>query len=145
MRRAELHSLAAARLRGLNQRYTAARRTLIDILADADGPLTTAAIGERDGDLALSSTYRNLSLLEQAGLVRRVITSAEHASYELAEELTEHHHHLLCTRCGSVRDFTISAELESGLDHALRRIAKRNEFDASSHRLDLIGTCAACR
>jgi Fe2+ or Zn2+ uptake regulation protein len=145
VRRAELHLVVAARLRALNQRYTSTRRALIDMLADADAPITTSAMRDRDRDLALSSIYRNLTLLEQAGVVCRVVGSAEHASFELAEEFTEHHHHLLCTRCGSVSDFTIGEDLERGLDQALRRVAKRNRFDATAHRLDIVGVCSSCR
>ena len=54
-----------------------------------------------------SSAYRNLAVLEHAGVVRRVITEGEFARFELTEELTEHHHHLICSRCGRVEDVTV--------------------------------------
>ena len=52
--------------------------------------------------------YRNLVVLEQAGVVRRVTSTDDFARYELAEDLTEHHHHLICSSCGTVDDFTAS-------------------------------------
>ena len=62
---------------------------------------------EVDRSLAQSSAYRNLAVLERAGVVHRIVTTDEFARYELAEDLTEHHHHLICRSCGSVADFTL--------------------------------------
>ena len=45
--------------------------------------------------------------------MRRVITEEEFARYELTEELTEHHHHLICSTCGRVEDVTIPADFET--------------------------------
>src|SRR5687768_12006265 len=117
--RSELHATAADRLRAGGQRYTASRRALIDALAGAERPSTIPELlGSRPG-LAQSSAYRNLAVLEEVGVVRRIVTSDEHARFELAEDLTEHHHHLVCGRCGQVEDFTVSSRLERSLEAAL--------------------------
>ena len=139
---AELHEIVAARLRRDGQRYTANRRALVDLLAG--GPLTIPELLLRDRGLAQSSTYRNLAVLEKAGVVHRIVTSDEYARYELAEDLTEHHHHLICSACGSVADFTVSQQLERSLTRAFDRVAGETGFRASSHRLDLVGLCARC-
>jgi len=140
------HDLAAAKLRAADQRYTTSRRSLIEVLAAADAPLTIAEIVERDRELALSTAYRNLVVFEEAGVVHRIVTSDEHARYELDEALTDrHHHHLVCSRCGIVRDFTVPDPLEHELDRVLRRAARSNGFEAQHHRLDLIGRCEQCR
>jgi Fe2+ or Zn2+ uptake regulation protein len=76
--------------------------------------------------------------------VRRVITEGEFARFELDEELTEHHHHLICSTCGRVEDVTIPRELESTMDRTVDRLAKRSGFAKVRHRLDLIGTCRSC-
>lgn len=141
----DVHQVASERLAALDQRYTSGRRALVGVLAAASDPLTITEVLQRDRSLAQSSAYRNLVVLEQAGVVHRIVTADEFARYELAEDLTRHHHHLICTGCGSVRDFTISAELEDQLERALRRVAKRNEFDLGHHRLDLVGLCDTCR
>ncbi len=140
------HVVAAARLREADQRYTRSREALIEVLAHADAPMTIAEIVERDGQLAVSTAYRNLVVFEEAGVVHRIVTTDEHARYELDEALTEHHHHhLVCSRCGVVRDFTVPDPLEQELDRALRRVARSNGFDAQHHRLDLVGRCESCR
>jgi Fe2+ or Zn2+ uptake regulation protein len=92
----------------------------------------------------MSSVYRNLALLEQAQVVHRVITSDEFARYELVEDLTEHHHHLICSSCGKVEDFTATPQLERSAEAALGRIAARAGFSVRSHRLDMVGLCRDC-
>jgi Fur family transcriptional regulator, ferric uptake regulator len=140
----DLHELVAVRLRAHDQRYTRSRRAVVDALAAADAPLSIPQLRDRDRSLAQSSTYRNLTELERAGVVHRIVTADEFSRYELAEDLTEHHHHLICSRCGDVRDFTVPPALEHDLDRALDRIAGEHGFTADNHRLDLVGTCATC-
>lgn len=140
----DLDDEAAGRLRRDGQRYTANRRELVALLADAGAPLSIPDVLARRRHLAQSSVYRNLAVLERAGVVRRIVTSDEWARYELAEDLTEHHHHLICSRCGSVQDFTVSAQLERSLALALARAADSAGFTAHQHRLDLVGVCRDC-
>lgn len=140
----ELDRTAAARLRADGQRYTDNRRQLVGLLSDSRAPLTIPEILDRRSDLAQSSVYRNLAVLEKAGVVQRIVTTDEWARYELAESLTEHHHHLICSTCGKVEDFTVSARLERSLDEALGRAAVVAGFVLEHHRLDLVGRCPTC-
>jgi len=139
----DLHEVVATRLRAAGQRYTSVRRALVDRLDRAGQPLTIPELLDA-GSLAQSSAYRNLGLLEHAGVVHRIVTTADHARYELAEDLTEHHHHLICTACGQVEDFPASASLERSLHDAVAEVEGGTGFTASHHRLDLIGTCRSC-
>lgn len=141
----DIHSLASERLRADSQRYTTGRRSLVELLETAERPLTVAEVLSRSGGLAQSSVYRNLAVLERAGVVLRIVTDDEYGRFELAEDLTgHHHHHLICTRCGTVDDFTVSAELEQSLDRALDRVSSDHGFSAVHHRLDLVGICSEC-
>lgn len=140
------HTVVSTRLSADGQRYTRSREALIEVLDSADAPLTVDEIVARDDRLALSTAYRNLVVFEEYGVVHRIVTADEHARYELDEALTErHHHHLVCSRCGTVRDFTVPDTLEHELDRALGRVARNFGFDAQHHRLDLIGRCETCR
>ncbi len=141
---ADLHDIATARLRKSGQRYTKRRRALVEVLVAAEGPLTIPQVLDLDPGLAQSSAYRNLAVLEQAQIVHRIITSDDFARYELAEDLTEHHHHLICATCGDVVDFTLDAQVERDLERVLGSVAERIEFSVDHHRLDLVGTCATC-
>jgi Fe2+ or Zn2+ uptake regulation protein len=88
--------------------------------------------------------YRNLAVLERAGLVHRIVTADDWARYELDHALTHHHHHLICASCGVVRDFTVSARLERSIDTALAKVAGDAGFHLDHHRLDLVGYCGDC-
>jgi Fe2+ or Zn2+ uptake regulation protein len=140
----ELDRIATTRLKADGQRYTDSRRQLVALLAEAAQPLTIPDILERTSGLPQSSVYRNLAVLERAGVVQRVVTTDEWARFELAEDLTEHHHHLICNGCGLVKDFTVSSQLERSIDRALGAVAADAGFVLDHHRLDLVGRCADC-
>jgi Fe2+ or Zn2+ uptake regulation protein len=140
----DIDQLAASQLNSINQRYTKNRRQLIAILLEATKPITINQILESDSELAQSSVYRNLAVLEQAGLVVRIITNDDHAHYELAEHIIDHHHHIICSPCGEILDFHLSAKIEKALESSLKEIADNFGFSIDRHRLDLLGTCGEC-
>jgi Fe2+ or Zn2+ uptake regulation protein len=142
---ADVHSEAAVLLRAAGQRYTPARRQIIEALTITRRPVTIADLLHALPDVAQSSLYRNLTTLEQCGVVSRVVSTGDTGRYELSEQLAGHHHHLVCSQCGSMRDVVISESLETLLDDAFDRLAKREGFRLEHHRLDLIGVCATCR
>ena len=141
---AELHTKVAERLAAIGQRYTSGRRLLVDALVRAGSPLPLPAILTRHRALKQSSVYRNLAALEQAGVVRRVLTDEGFGRYELTEDLTGHHHHLVCSNCGAVEDVDFEPGFEETLEDQLAELAGRTGFSAVSHRLDLIGLCRRC-
>lgn len=140
----DLHTTVAQRLRTAGLRYTGSRRAVVEVLATSDRPLTIPEILDADRSLAQSSAYRNLTELIAAGAVHRIIAGDEFSHFELAEDLTSHHHHLVCTRCGTVADMTLDDRLEHRLDRALDAVAAEQGFRAEHHRLDVLGICAAC-
>ncbi|MEM9035668.1 MAG: transcriptional repressor [Actinomycetota bacterium] len=140
-----LHEDVAALLRQDDHRYTSGRRRLIVALSEAGCPVTIPRLLELDRELAQSSAYRNLSILEEVGAVTRIVTHDDHARYELAEGLTDHHHHhLICTDCGDVSDFELPADMEKSLERAFRSASRKAAFRLESHQLDLLGSCARC-
>jgi Fe2+ or Zn2+ uptake regulation protein len=140
----DLHQTIEQRLHAVSQRYTRQRRRLVEGLQRAAKPLSIADMLKGSTRLPQSSVYRNLAALEQAGVVRRVVTEGEFGRYELAEDLTEHHHHVMCSSCGRVEDITIPKDLEQRMDTAIDRVARETGFASVNHRFDLIGTCGSC-
>jgi len=140
----ELDDIVATRLRAADQRFTRGRRWIVDALRAGNGPMTIPQILATDARLAQSSAYRNLAILEEVGAVTRIVTRDDFARYELAEDLTEHHHHLICSTCGDVADFSLQPEVEDELERALRAVARRSSFAVDGHRLDLVGVCGSC-
>lgn len=135
----------ATQLGGIGQRFTSGRRSIVDALVNAQRPLSIPEILESTKGLAQSSAYRNLAVLENAGVVVRVITTDEWARYELSEDLTGHHHHMVCSVCGSVDDVRIPDSIEHELDAALGRVARKAGFSMAHHRLDVVGVCKTCQ
>ena len=141
---ADLHDTAAARLRDVQQRYTRGRHALVAVLATAGRPLSIPEILAAGPSIPQSSVYRNLTVLEQANVVRKVQGGDEFSRFELAEDLTSHHHHLVCVSCGSVDDYTVPLRFERSMAKAIDEIAAETGFRADFHRLDLVGVCARC-
>ena len=141
----DVDQLIASQLQAVGQRYTSNRRRLISIILRSSKPLSINQILDMDPELAQSSVYRNLTVLEEAGSIARIVTSADHARYELAEEILEHHHHIICSPCGEILDFRLSDSIEETLEASLQEIADQLGFTLDTHRLDLIGTCTLCK
>ncbi len=137
-------AVAERRLGGVNQRLTSGRRALLAILSDTDRPLTLPEVLEANSALAQSSAYRNLVVLEEAGVVERVVTRDEFARYELTADLTGHHHHLVCSGCGRVEDLAATPSLERAVNSTVATVQRQRGFRVDDHRLDLIGMCADC-
>lgn len=147
----DVHVEVARRFVQHNQRYSSKRRAIVSMLETSDHPLTILEILQRSksfkgtkNEIAQSSLYRNLVVLEEVGAVQRVVSTDDNGRYELNEEILGHHHHMLCSVCGDVRDVTVPAQLEEELDNALTQLAKRSGFKLDQHRLDLIGRCKKC-
>ena len=140
----DMHGVVERRLRLIDQRYTSGRRAIVDLLVSAGHPVSIGDIAERLPGLPRSSAYRHLTDLHAAGLVRRVTASDEFTRFELAEDLTEHHHHLLCVNCGKVIDVTLPAVFEQDVTTAIAQLADAQGFQPHGHRLDVLGLCADC-
>lgn len=126
--------------------YTRARRLIMETLAEMSGPVTIPVILQAAPSLVQSSLYRNLAVLQSAGLVTRVDVGDDRAYYELSEAVTDdHHHHLVCTNCRSVTDVALPARTEKALDRAFIAAAADAGFELAEHRVDLVGVCADCR
>ncbi len=140
-----VHEAVALRLAGGDQRYTNLRRVLVETLAAAGRPVTVPEILLSAPELPQSSAYRNMTALIEAGIVRRVAGADDHGRFELAEELSGHHHHLVCATCGKVEDVHPSPKLERALGEAARAVAEEQGYKVTEHQLDLLGLCPECR
>jgi len=141
---ADLERSILQRLAAVDLRFTSGRRAIVDGLREAEGPVTLPELLDLVPRLAQSSAYRNLALMEEAGVVRRLVYSNDHARYELAESLTEHHHHLICESCGTVRDVQFDTKLERALDRTLEEVSAIEGFEVSRHAIDVFGICSGC-
>ena len=140
----DVHEAVADQLKSRQQRYTALRRKLVEELGRAGDPLTINDLQRVTRGVALSSLYRNLAILEECAVVSRIKTANGSAIFELSEFLSEHHHHLVCAKCGLVRDIVVPESIEHGLDQQLMKLARKEGFSFRHHQLDVIGLCGKC-
>jgi Fur family transcriptional regulator, ferric uptake regulator len=97
-------------------------------------------VGERRTGVGLASVYRALELLDRMKLVQRFEVGEGMARYEPAYPSGEHHHHLVCERCGAVTAFE-----DDELEHAIEQVAGRVDFSIDGHDVTLRGQCPDCR
>ncbi|MES2203424.1 MAG: transcriptional repressor [Patescibacteria group bacterium] len=90
-----------AELRAAGSRATPGRLALLEVLESAHRPLTVDEISNKLPELNVVTLYRALDALALAGLVRSGIGVKRTSHYEYAGR--PHHHHLVCTDCGFIR------------------------------------------
>lgn len=141
-----VHREAARRLALADQRYTTSRRALVEVLAADPRPLTIPEILAAARTVTVSSAYRNLTILCDADVARRISGADDLGRFELAEDVSgHHHHHLICSSCGTMADVPASDKLERAVAEAARQAAAETGYDVRTHRVDLEGLCPACR
>lgn len=140
----DLHDAVGMRLAHHDYRYTNGRRRLVDVMAAAGQPVTLPDIVVAAPELAPSSVYRNLDVLERSGVVDRIASRSDHAYFEFAEPLLSHHHHLICIDCGAIEDVRLDDDVEAIVDQSLAEAASQTGFTPMRHTLDLHGYCADC-
>src|SRR5947209_10885900 len=135
------HALSV--LRDAGHRSAQARETLIEQLAAQPCALTAREIDDalrsEGRGVGLASVYRNLELLASLRLVARLDVGQGVTRYERLLESGEHHHHLVCDRCGRVAPFD-----DPALERSIARLSKRVDFAVDEHDVVLHGACSSC-
>ncbi len=126
-------------------RYTRGRRAVVAALAVADGPRSAAELHRQIGpSVPLSSLYRSLTTLEEAGIVIPHFGAKSLTRYELAEWLAGHHHHLVCIDCGAIDDIEIPRAQETQVQSLVEKLSAVASFTPINHALEIEGRCARC-
>lgn len=138
-------ALAAQQFRNLLRtsglKATPGRLAILMVLENAKKPLSiekiTSGLGKHTADLA--TVYRTLHSLAQTGAVRQVDLRHGHAHYELASPAD--HHHLICTKCGRIEDFT-GCDTNQLIQEV---VSKSKQFKkVTEHSMELFGICKTC-
>lgn len=130
---------AKTRLGEAGFRSGAARRRVIELLGDEHCAVTALEIDRRLPSVGRATVYRTLEQLEQLDLVHRVDVGGEVVAYE-RNDPSEHHHHVVCVRCGRLLPFE-----DSGLEQAIHAAGEATEFEIVAHDVLLRGICAGCQ
>ena len=96
-----------------------------------------ADVRKRIPSISVATVYKNLRLFVDHGLLREV---SPHASTLLVDGNLEPHHHLVCTRCKTVRD--IEGDF---IDY--KRLSRQlpGGFDLTQPLIEVFGLCPRCQ
>lgn len=94
------------------------------------------ALKKENPELSLGTVYRNLNLLSELGMLRKIHIDNAKERYDAR---TDKHSHLLCTVCNKVFDIT-----DETLDGIEERISEKYGYIVEDVSLNLKGKCAEC-
>jgi Fur family peroxide stress response transcriptional regulator len=87
-------------------------------------------------DLSMGTVYRNLNILVEQGLIRKIDFGSTFDHYDAN---TEPHYHFICERCGSITDLTMP------IDNSLHeKVERSTSFKVKRHRIEFYGICKSC-
>ena len=123
-------------------RTTRQRTAVAELLVSIDGFRSAQDLHEllrqQGASVGLTTVYRHLQALADAGQVDVLRTDLGEAVYRRCPTQT-HHHHLVCRSCGR------SVEVEGPAVEAwATAIAATNGFTDVTHTVEVFGTCGAC-
>lgn len=141
-----------SRFRGHGYRITIPREAILGVLSKTSEHLSAEdiylAVHKEHPNIGLTTIYRTLELLVHMGLVFKFDFGDGRARYELSEgpKGKRHHHHLVCTSCGRVIDYTdfIDDEIEL-LSRTERGLSQKFRFKITNHLIQFYGLCDECR
>lgn len=127
-------------LHRLDLRVSTARRLMLEVLYNAEAPLSAERIAEGlEGSWPgpdIASVYRNLETLEEVGLIRHVHLGHGPGLYALA---APEHEYLVCESCRCIRSVA-----REELDSVRARVRELFGFEARFTHFPLVGLCPDC-
>ncbi|HEX8648485.1 MAG TPA: transcriptional repressor [Thermoleophilaceae bacterium] len=134
---------AFERLAEAGNRGGAARAAVVETIGSEGGCLTADEVYDRlraRGDqIGTASVYRALGLLSELRLLHGASLPGGATRYELVLPHGDHHHHVVCDRCGR----TVAFE-DRALESAIARLSERLDYDVHAHDVTLRGVCPGC-
>lgn len=123
-------------------RYSKQRETILTALKENPVHPTAdhiyAMLKKGNPSLSLGTVYRNLNLLADNGLIKRIkgLDNKEHFDHN-----TFDHAHIICTKCGHVHDIM----LEDSLKQMLNKLKEGSSFTITHCDVVLKGMCNDCK
>jgi len=131
----------ASRLSQKGYRLTPQRLMILEAIEGASGHVSAEEIyqkiKERYPGLNISTVYRTMELLKETGMVTETDMGDGRVRFHSVGH--EHHHHLVCSKCGSVVDLD-----ESMLSPLTVLLTEKYGFSADLKHLAIFGRCKDC-
>lgn len=130
------------RISEAGHKVTSARRVMVEVILRRSGYFTAADIYEDIKHAApgvgRATVFRTLDLLNEIQLVEKIHQGDGCHRYVVCQ--TQHHHHLVCSSCGSTSDFD-----ECTLNDLFQQLAQQMRFRIRGHWLEIFGVCENCQ
>ncbi|MFC1943105.1 Fur family transcriptional regulator [Chloroflexota bacterium] len=131
-----------ASLRQYGYKLTPQRRAVIRAITSSQDHLTPATIYNKvhqdHPNIGLVTIYRTLEILGQLELICELHAGGICRSYTISTP--QRHHHLICSHCGIVIDFT-----RHNLSELEQSLYKESGFRIDGYLLEFFGLCQACQ
>jgi Fur family ferric uptake transcriptional regulator len=126
---------------GVGVRSTRQRAAIESLLADVadfrSAQQVHALLRDRGDRVGLTTVYRALQLMADAGEVDVLRTPEGEATFRRCSD--RHHHHLVCRECGK------AVEIDGpGVERWTQRLADEHGFVDVTHTVEIFGTCSDC-
>ncbi len=131
---------------------TAPREAIFKTLSSIPGHLSAdevfLRVRRQMPGIGLATVYRNLELLKTSGHIRSLDVGDGKSRYELNHTAggPDHHHHLICRKCGQVINYMDFEEDELALVHKLEQhLTRKYKYRVEDHAITFYGTCPGCQ
>jgi Fur family ferric uptake transcriptional regulator len=139
----EEFKILAAFLRKKGLKHTSQRETVLRLFLEAPKHLSVdelaARVRQADPGIGYSTVYRTLKLFTECGLALESKFLHEKACFEHGYKIAPHNH-LVCTRCGTVSEFT-----DPLIPAVTEKICRGLDFKNLEHRVEIYGLCSSCQ
>ena len=130
-------------LKAGGKKLTKPRQAILAILESNALPVTAAEVHARlkkaHAHMDLATVYRNLTMLQELGLVDPVGLREGQMRYEVRHG-REHHHHIQCRGCGRIVDLMLCP-----IKKLTQLVESQTKFAVEGHSLEFFGWCPQCQ
>jgi Fur family transcriptional regulator, ferric uptake regulator len=130
-----MQSMKMKRPRRMTKQRRLVREELSKMFSHPTADELHQRIRQRLSRISMATVYRNLEILCEEGLAKKMDTSGQRRF----DGNTTNHYHIRCCECGRVEDvdFEPMATLEAA-------IQKRSKYKVLSHGVEFLGVCPGC-
>ena len=144
MSNTDLNETLKNTLKRYGLKVTQARLLILTELKKSPTPINAENIFKKIGKkkIDLATIYRNIETFLDKKIIRKVDLGKNFISYELNND---HHHHIVCQRCGFIEDFKLPGKKCRINDLSEKVLRSTSSFKKTlEHSFELFGICIKC-
>jgi Fur family ferric uptake transcriptional regulator len=133
------------KLRKCDYKLTPQRIATLDVLLENESNHLSPEeihqlVKQKQPDTGIATVYRTLQLFDELDIAHKLNFGDGCYRYEITRESGHQHHHLICLKCGKVREFD-----DDLLEQLEKDVEKKSNFKVVDHRLKFFGYCKDCK